>query len=217
MPAYDPENEIDVQEGTGGVKRSQAEPEENSHNEKWRKREGIKRRLQDEPTQPTIPKSSSTLPIYHQENEIYVQEGAGGVKRGQTELEKNLHHDKWRKREGIKRGLRDIPHVPYEEYEASWDQEIQAKKCKGSINCILDRCGFMEKSAENLAGTVRISPLTPVMRDQQAGMIAVLPVQPERASTAVVQNILISPATRQSTRKTRRRNRSWSSSLFSMG
>ena len=56
-----------------------------------------------------------------QENEIYMQEGAGGVKRGQTELEKNLHHDKWRKQEGIKRGLRDIPCVPYEEYEASWD------------------------------------------------------------------------------------------------
>ena len=50
-----------------------------------------------------------------------MQEGAGGVKRGLTELEKNLHHDKWRKREGIKRGLRDIPCVPYEEYEASWD------------------------------------------------------------------------------------------------
>ena len=114
VPAYSPENEIDMQEGTGGVKRSQAEPEENSHNEKWRKREGIKRRLQDEPTQPTIPKSSSTMPIY-QENEIYMLEGAGGVKRGQTELEKNLHHDKWRKQEGIKRGLRDIPHVPYEE------------------------------------------------------------------------------------------------------
>ena len=56
-----------------------------------------------------------------------MHEGAGGVKRGQTKLEKNLHHDKWRKREGIKRGLRDIPRVPYEEYEASWDQEIQAK------------------------------------------------------------------------------------------
>jgi len=61
------------------------------------------------------------MPVYHQENEIYMQEGAGGVKRGLTELEKNLHHDKWRKREGIKRGLRDIPCVLYEEYEASWD------------------------------------------------------------------------------------------------
>jgi len=57
-----------------------------------------------------------------------MHEGAGGVKRGQTKLEKNLHHDKWRKREGIKRELRDIPRVQYEEYEASWDQEIQAKK-----------------------------------------------------------------------------------------
>jgi len=33
VPAYSPENEIDMQEGTGGVKRGQAEPEENSHNE----------------------------------------------------------------------------------------------------------------------------------------------------------------------------------------
>ena len=175
-----------MQEGTGGVKRSQAENEENRHNIKWRKREGIK-------------------------------EGAGRVKRGHTELEKNLHHDKWRKQEGIKRGLRDIPCVPYEEYEASWDQEIQAKKCRGLINCILYRCGCMERSVVNLAGTVRISPLTPVMRDQQAGMIPALPVQPERASTAAVQNNLISPATSQSTRNTRRHHRSWSSSLFGTG
>jgi len=96
MPAYDPENEIDVQEGAGGVKRGQAEPEENSHNEKWRKRKGIKRRLQDEPTQQTLPQSSGTVPVYHPENEICMHEGAGGVKRGQTEPEKNSHHDKWR-------------------------------------------------------------------------------------------------------------------------
>jgi len=96
VPAYNPENEIDMQEGTGVVKRGQAEPEENSHNEKWRKREGIKRRLQDEPTQPILPQSSSTMPVYHPENKIYMHEGAGGVKRGQTELI-NLHHDKGRK------------------------------------------------------------------------------------------------------------------------
>ena len=86
--AYSPENEIDS---------GQTEPEENSHNEKWRKREGMKRRLQDEPTQPTTPPSFSTMPVYQPENEIHMHEGAGGGKRGQTELEKNLHHDKWRK------------------------------------------------------------------------------------------------------------------------
>ena len=75
----------------------------------------------------------------------------------------------------------------------------------------------MERSTENLAGTVRISPLTPVIRDQQAGMIAALSVQPGHASTAAVQSNLISPATSQSTRNTRRRNRSWSSFLFRMG
>ena len=73
-----------------------------------------------------------------------------------------------------------------------WDQEIQAKKCKGSINCILDCCGCMERSTENLVGTVQISPLTPAVRDQQAGVIAALPVQPGRASTAAVQSNLIS-------------------------
>ena len=62
--------------GGGGVKRGQTEPEENSHNEKWRKREGIKRRLQDEPTQPTTPPSSSTRPVYQMENEIHMHEGA---------------------------------------------------------------------------------------------------------------------------------------------
>ena len=45
MPACNLENKIDLHEGAGGVKRGQAEPEENSHNEKWRKREGIKRRI----------------------------------------------------------------------------------------------------------------------------------------------------------------------------
>ena len=146
-----------------------------------------------------------------------MHEGAGGVKRGQTELEKNLHHDKWRTGEGIKRGLRDIPWVQYEEYEASWDQEIQAKKCKGSINCIMDCCRCMERSTENVVGTVRISPLTPAMRDQLAGLIAAQPVQPGRASTAAVQSNPISPASGQSTRNIRSCNRSWSSSLFRTG
>ena len=48
-------------------------------------------------------------------------------------------------------------------------------------------------------------------------MIAALPVQPGRASTAAVQSNPISPANGQSTRNTRRRNRSWSSSLFRTG
>jgi len=42
-------------------------------------------------------------------------------------------------------------------------------------------------------------------------------VQPGRASTAAVQSNLISPAIGQSTRNTRRRNRSWSGSLFHTG
>ena len=72
-------------------------------------------------------------------------------------------------------------------------------------------------STENLVGTVWISPLTPAMRDQQTGVITALSVQPGHASTAVVQSNPISPAKGQSTRNTRRRNRSWSSSLFRTG
>ena len=143
-----------------------------------------------------------------------MHEGDRGVKRGQTDPEKNSHHDKWRKHEGIKRGLRDIPRVQYEEYEASWDQEIQAEKCKGSINCMLDRCGCMERLAENMTGMEQISTPVPCIGDQQAGMIT---AQPGRASTAEVQSILVSPANSQSTRNPRRRNISWSGSLHCMG
>ena len=55
------------------------------------------------------------------------------------------------------------------------------------------------------------------MRDQLAGVITALPVQPGRVSTVAVQSNPISPANGQSTRNTRRRNRSWSSSLFRTG
>ena len=57
----------------------------------------------------------------------------------------------------------------------------------------------------------------PSQRDQQARMIAALPVQLGRASTAAVQSNPISPAKSQSTRNTRLSNRSWSSSLFCTG
>ena len=77
LPTLTHENEIDMQERGGGEKRGQAESEENSHNEKWRKREGIKRRLQNEPTQPSTPPSSSTIPVYQPENEIQMHEGLG--------------------------------------------------------------------------------------------------------------------------------------------
>ena len=55
------------------------------------------------------------------------------------------------------------------------------------------------------------------MMDQQVGVITALPVQPGCASTTVMQIDPISPANSQSTTNTRRRNRSWSSSLFGTG
>ena len=103
MPAYNPENKIDMQEGAGGLKRGQAEPEENSHHEKWRKHEVTKRRLQDETT---LHQSSDTMPVYHLSNKIYMHEGAGGVKRGQTEPEKNLHHEKMEEARGYQEGIK---------------------------------------------------------------------------------------------------------------
>ena len=59
----------------------------------------------EEPTQPALPQSLGAMPAYNPENEIDIHEGAGGVKRGQTEPEENSHNEKWRKCEGIKRRL----------------------------------------------------------------------------------------------------------------
>ena len=74
----------------------------------------------DEPTPPTLT----------HENEIDIQEGVTGVKRGQSECVENPCNGKLRRREGIKRGLRDITPVNYEEYDSSWDLEDQSKRCK---------------------------------------------------------------------------------------
>ena len=56
-----------------------------------------------------------TLPTLTHENEIDMQEGNTGVKRGQPECVENP----LRRREGIKRSLRDIAPVSYEEYDTS--------------------------------------------------------------------------------------------------
>ena len=45
-----------------------------------------------EPTQPTLPQSSGAVPAYNPENKIDMQEGTGGVKRGQAEPEENSHN-----------------------------------------------------------------------------------------------------------------------------
>ena len=74
----------------------------------------------DEPTPPTLT----------HENEIDIQEGVTGVKRGQSECVENPCNGKLRRREGINRGLRDITPVNYEEYDSSWDLEDQSKRCK---------------------------------------------------------------------------------------
>ena len=82
---------------------------------------------------------------------------------------------------------------------------------------MLDRFGCMERSTEDLAGTIRISPPTLGIRDQQAGMITALSAQPGCASTAAVQSNLVPQTKSQSTRNQGRQNRSWSGSLYLMG
>ena len=44
----------------------------------------------------------------------------------------------------------------------------------------------MERSTENLVGTVQTSPLTPAMRDQQVGVIAALPVPVKQWCIAIL-------------------------------
>ena len=72
-----------------------------------------------------------------EENVIDMQERGAGVKRGQSEHVDSQVNGKLRRREGIKRGLRDTMPMNYEEYDPSWDLEDQSKKCKMNINCLL--------------------------------------------------------------------------------
>ena len=59
------------------------------------------------------------------------------MKRVQNETEKDNVGGKWRKREGIKRNLRDLPRKSYEECEDDCNEFDQSKKSKFGINCIL--------------------------------------------------------------------------------
>ena len=68
------------------------------------------------------------------------EEGGKGEKRELTECEELAGNGKLRRREGIKRSLRDTAPVSYEEYEESWDLEDQPKKCRRGVNCLLASC-----------------------------------------------------------------------------
>ena len=59
------------------------------------------------------------------------------MKRGQNETEKDNVIEKWRKREGIKRNLRELSRKSYEECEDDCDELDQSKKYKHGINCLL--------------------------------------------------------------------------------
>jgi hypothetical protein len=77
----------------------------------------------DEPPLPTLARENV---IKVQENEVDMQEEGGtGEKRGLSECGERSGNGKLRRREGIKRSLRDITPVSYEEYDDSWDLEDQ--------------------------------------------------------------------------------------------
>ena len=63
--------------------------------------------------------------------------GSVNVKRGQKEAEMNNRGWKLRKREGIKRNLRDLPRQSYAEFEDDCDEFDQSKKSKHGLNCLL--------------------------------------------------------------------------------
>ena len=59
------------------------------------------------------------------------------MKRLQNETEKDNVGGKWRRREGIKRNLRELPRKSYEECEDDCDELDQSKKYKSGINYVL--------------------------------------------------------------------------------
>ena len=68
------------------------------------------------------------------------EEKINGEKRGTSECGERPGNGKLRRREGIKRNLRDVTPMSYEEYEDSWDLEDQSKKCKRAAICLLASC-----------------------------------------------------------------------------
>ena len=93
--------------------------------------------IEEPPPLTPTPENMITTP----ENEIDMrEEGGKGEKRELTECVEFPGNGKSRRREGIKRSLRDIAPVSYEEYEESWDFEDPSKKCRRGVNCLLASC-----------------------------------------------------------------------------
>ena len=98
----------------------------------------------EEPSQPTLARENV---IKAPENEVDMREEKScGEKRGMSECGEGPGNGKLRRREGIKRNLREITPTSYEEYEDSWDLEDQSKKCKRAANCLLASCDCRDGS-----------------------------------------------------------------------
>ena len=96
-----------------------------------------------------------------------------------------------RRREGIKRSLRDITPVSYEEYDNSWDLEDQSKRCKRAANCLLagSECRGESESISKEKGDLplRLPPGTVAEMDRRAGTRKVerKPISDEEADMLV--------------------------------
>ena len=130
------------------------------------------------PENPPIPE------IYNPpENIVDMQENNENIamKRLQDETEKDKVSGKWRRRKGIKRNLREIPKMLYEECGDDCDELDQSKRYKPGINSVLaDLCHDIIKTHES-AGQQPISE--PAVQDVRVPCIP-------KTTAAVVQQSL---------------------------
>ena len=205
-----------MQEGVTGVKRGQSECEENPCNGKLRRREGIKRGLQD-----------ITPVSYEEYNTSWDLEDQS--KKCRRALNCLLASCKCKvsskpiRNESGDMLVHLLPDADGEVQPALIPDPSSSNTGRYSETAAVLSIAVTAASSNHT--TDLVSQLQSKTRsiqssqssDRQPGRIAALPVQPGLDSTSAVQSNLISPATSQSTRDTRRRNRAWGSSLFRIG
>ena len=162
------------------------------------------------------------------------EEGGRGEKRELTECVELPGNGKSRRREGIKRSLRDIAPVSYEEYEESWDLEDQSKKCRRGVNCLLASCECRSEvepirrergnvpvpiqTAEDTGPSGRASTRYPdrysrSQANKNTGRYSD-PAERERATHTGGDLLHIPSSTLQLDSRPRRRQSSWSKKIF---
>ena len=145
--------------------------------------------------EPPWPNSTREHVIKTQENEIDMKEE--GVTGGCVERSGN---GKLRRREGIKRSLQDITPVSYEEYEESWDLEVNLSARR-------------ETETGGRAGTGTAARVTPSLGSKHPGRYS--DAAAEESSAQIVGNSNHTSGTvNQLYSKPRRVQSSWSKRIF---